>query len=90
VFEDVSANIQLETVQLRSTTRGARLEVLEQNYRYDLLTPAKLLEKYVGRSVNVYRFDEKTGNEERKLAEVLGVESDVTLRIDRRLVCAVR
>jgi hypothetical protein len=81
-FQDVSANIQPETVQLRSLTHGARLEVLEQNYRYDLLTPAKLLEKYVGRSITVYRYNEKTGAEEKKTAEVLSVEGGVTLRID--------
>ena len=28
---------------------GANLRVLEQNYRYDLLSPEKLLEKYVGK-----------------------------------------
>lgn len=81
-FEDVSANVQPETVRVHGVTPGARLEVLEQNYRYDLLTPAKLLEKYVGRTVNVYRYNEKTGTEEKKTAEVLSVEGGVTLRID--------
>ncbi|RYZ03434.1 MAG: DUF4139 domain-containing protein [Myxococcales bacterium] len=81
-FKDVSANIQPETVRLHSVTRGALFEVLEQNYRYDLLTPAKLLEKYVGRTINVYRYNEKAGTEEKKTAEVLSVEGGVTLRID--------
>lgn len=81
-FADVSANIQPETVRLASVTPGARFEVLEQNYRYDLLTPAKLLEKYVGRRVNVYRYNEQTGTEEKNVAEVLSVEGGVTLRID--------
>jgi hypothetical protein len=81
-FKDVSANVQPETVRLRSLTPGAAFEVLEQNYRYDLLTPAKLLEKYVGRTINVYRYSEKTGTEEKRTAEVLSVEGGVTLRID--------
>jgi hypothetical protein len=81
-FKDVSANIQPETVRLQSLTRGALFDVLEQNYRYDLLTPAKLLEKYVGKKIFVYRYDEKTGSEEKKQAEVLSVEGGVTLRID--------
>ena len=81
-YQDVAANIQPETVRLRSTTPGARFGVLEQNYRYDLLTPAKLLEKYVGRTINVYRYDQKTGTETKKTAEVLSVEGGVTLRID--------
>lgn len=82
-FKDVSANIQPETVQLHSLTQGARLQVLEQNYRYDLLSPSKLLEKYVGKSINVYRYDEKTGQDVKKSAEVLSVEGGgVVLRID--------
>jgi len=81
-FEDVPAHIQPESVRLHGATAGARLQVLEQNYRYDLLTPSKLLEKYVGRTISVYRYDPKTGTEAKKSAEVLGVEGGVTLRID--------
>lgn len=81
-FKDVSANIQPETVQLHSVTPGALFQVLEQNYRYDLLTPSKLLEKYVGKKINVYRYNDKTGTDQKKTAEVLSVEGGVTLRID--------
>jgi hypothetical protein len=81
-FKDVAAHIQPETVRLRSQTKGALFEVLEQSYRYDLLTPAKLLEKHVGKPIAVYRYNEQTGAEERKTAEVLSVEGGVTLRID--------
>jgi hypothetical protein len=81
-FKDVSANVQPETVQLHSLTQGARLQVLEQNYRYDLLSPSKLLEKYVGKSITVYRYDEKTGQDVKKSADVLSVEGGVVLRID--------
>jgi hypothetical protein len=81
-FKDVSAFIQPETVRLHGATPGARFEVLEQDYRYDLLTPSKLLEKYVGREISVYRYDPKTGRETKKTAEVLSVEGGVTLRID--------
>jgi hypothetical protein len=81
-FKDVSAHVQPETVRLHSLTTGALFEVLEQNYRYDLLTPAKLLEKHVGKQISVYRYSEKTGSEEKKTAEVLSVEGGITLRID--------
>jgi hypothetical protein len=87
-FKDVSANIQPETVQLHALTSGARLQVLEQNYRYDLLSPSKLLEKYVGKRITVYRYDEKTGTEEKKSAELLSVEGGVTLRIDGEVTTA--
>jgi hypothetical protein len=87
-FKDVAANIQPETVQLHALSSGARLQVLEQNYRYDLLSPSKLLEKYVGKRISVYRYDEKTGAEEKKSAEVLSVEGGVTLRIDGEITTA--
>jgi hypothetical protein len=64
------------------------LQVVEQNYRYDLLTPSKLLEKYVGKAITVYRYNEKTGTDEKKTAEVLSVEGGVTLRIDGEVVVA--
>src|SRR5690606_9791361 len=43
-FRDVAATIQPETVHIRSLGGAQSLGVLEQNYRYDLLTPQKLLE----------------------------------------------
>src|SRR5207245_1277004 len=33
----------------------AGLKILEQNYEYDLLTSAKLMEKYVGKKVRLYQ-----------------------------------
>ena len=52
-FRDVSAKIRPETALLRSITSPNGLKVLEQNFDFDLLTPQKLLEKYVGRTVKV-------------------------------------
>ena len=55
---------------------------MEQNYRYDLLTPDTLLKKYVGKTIKVYRYNEHTGVDEEKQAEVLSVEGGVVLKID--------
>jgi hypothetical protein len=52
-FEDVAANIMPATVHFRSLSDPAKLGVLEQNYEYDLLDPNKLLQKYVGRELDV-------------------------------------
>src|SRR3977135_3946545 len=52
-FADVTAQIRPETVHLSSLTAPASLRILEQNYQYDLLNPAKLLDKYVGREVTL-------------------------------------
>ena len=50
-FEDVAASINPATVHFRSLTDPTKLNVVEQNYEYDLLDPQKLLQKYVGREV---------------------------------------
>ena len=54
-FVDIAATVNPATVHLRSLTEPSRVQVLEQNYEYDLLEPDKLLHKYVGRDVTVLR-----------------------------------
>jgi hypothetical protein len=54
-FMDIAASINPATVHFRSLTEPAKLDVLEQNYEYDLLDPSKLLQKYVGREVTLVR-----------------------------------
>ena len=78
-FRDVAAHIQPETVHIRSLTGGLR--VLEQNYQYDLLNPQKLLEKYVGRTVTVYRWDAEQHRDIPIEAEVLSVNGGPILKI---------
>ena len=79
-FGDVASQIQPETVHIRALG-GDALSILEQNYRYDLLSPQKLLEKYVGRMVKVYRYNSATGQEQEYEAEVLSVNQGTILRI---------
>jgi hypothetical protein len=80
-YGDVAASIQTETVHIRPLTGGRPLRVLEQNYQYDLLNPQKLLEKYVGRSVTVYRWNPESERDEPVQAEVLSVNGGPILRI---------
>jgi hypothetical protein len=79
-YGDVASSIQPETVHIRPLD-GGDVEVLEQNYQYDLLSPQKLLEKYVGRTVTVYRTNPVTGIDESVDAEVLSVSGGPILRI---------
>ena len=72
-FRDVASRIQPETVHIKSLSGANALNVLEQNYRFDVLTPKKLLEKYVGKRVKLYRFNEKTGKDEVFPAKLLSV-----------------
>lgn len=83
-FADVASGIQPETVHIRPLG-GPGMRVLEQNYQYDLLNPEKLLEKYVGRTVTVYRTNPLTGIDEARAAEVVSVNGGTILRIDGEL-----
>ena len=82
-FRDVASTVQPETVAVKSA--GGTLRVLEQNYRFDLLTPETLLEKYVGRSVRAYRYHEATGKEDVVDAQVLSVAGGPVLQIGREI-----
>lgn len=84
-YADVSARIQPETVHLKSLTAEDGLTVLEQNYRYDLLSPDTLLKKYLGKTIKVYRYNEHTGADEVKQAKVLSVEGGTVLEIDGQI-----
>jgi hypothetical protein len=51
-FMDVPSKINPRTVHVQALSAGGP-SVLEQNYEYDLISPEKLMEKYVGRDVEV-------------------------------------
>jgi len=84
-FRDVAANIQPETVSIKAIGAGGGLRVLEQNYRYDLLTPQTLLEKYVGKRVRAYRYHEQTGKEDVVDADLLSVEGGAVLKFNNEI-----
>lgn len=48
---DVAAQIDPTSVHLRSMSREGGLAVLEQNYRYDLAGPDRILERYLDQSI---------------------------------------
>jgi len=60
-FMEVASRIQPETVQIDPVTAGNKLTVLEQNYEYDLMSPAKLMEKYVGKKVTLIQKNDFKG-----------------------------
>jgi hypothetical protein len=54
-FGEVAAKVMPQTVHIKSLSDPSRLQVLEQNYEYDLLTPQKLLEKFVGKEITILK-----------------------------------
>jgi hypothetical protein len=60
-FMDIAATVNPATVHFRSLTDPDKLGVIEQNYEYDLLEPAKLLHKYVGKEITLVRSYQDSG-----------------------------
>jgi hypothetical protein len=54
-YMDIAAQVNPATVHIVSLTSPKELSVLEQNYEYDLLSPQKLLQKYVGKELTLVR-----------------------------------
>jgi len=80
-FQDVSAQIRPETVSLNL----ADAAIVEQNFDFDLLTPAKLMEKAVGGDVTLVRVNPATGAEQRQTARVLATNGGVVLKVGDRI-----
>lgn len=84
-LRDVSAQIRPETALLRSVNAAGAISVLEQNFDFDLLSPQKLLEKYVGKSVSLLKTNPVTGVETNEQATVLSVNNGTVLKVGDRI-----
>ncbi|PYS60677.1 MAG: DUF4139 domain-containing protein [Acidobacteria bacterium] len=87
-FADVTAQIRPETVHLGSLTTPASLRILEQNYQYDLLNPAKLLDKFVGKQITLVlrHYQNKTETFEPVQATLLSNNGGQVWRINGQIV----
>ena len=84
-LRDVSAQIRPETALLRSINAPGSLTLLEQNFDFDLLSPHKMLEKYVGKTVSIIKVHPTTGAETVEQAQVLSVNDGVVLKMGNRI-----
>jgi hypothetical protein len=80
-FRDVSAQIEPATV----TLNGRGVGVVEQNFDFDLLTPAALMQKAVGQTVTLVRTNPATGAEVRERARILAANGGVVMQIGERI-----
>src|SRR5215510_8260458 len=87
-FADVTAQIRPETVHLASLTAPSSLRILEQNYQYDLLNPAKLMDKFVGRELTLVlrRYSNNTESFEPVQATLLSNNGGQVWRINGQIV----
>lgn len=82
-FEGVAASIDPTSVHIRSLSAPDALSILEQNFEYDLIQPDKLMEKYVGRNVELVRTVD--GKEVRVNARLLGTSGGYVYEIDGKV-----
>jgi len=61
-YMDIAAQVNPATVHIVSLTAPKDLSVLEQDYEYDLLSPQKLLQKYVGKELTLIRVVEENNS----------------------------
>ena len=80
-FRDVSAQIEPATV----TLNGRGIGIVEQNFDFDLLSPAALMQKAVGHTVTLVRTNPATGAETRERARILAVNNGVVMQIGERI-----
>lgn len=80
-FPDVSAQIQPQTV----TLTGDGLGIVEQNFDFDLLSPAALMQKAVGETVTIVRTNPANGQETRERARILAANGGVVMQIGERI-----
>ena len=80
-FRDVSAQIQPETV----TLSGRGIGIVEQNFDFDLLTPAALMQNAVGQTVTIVRVNPANGQETRERARILAANGGVVMQIGDRI-----
>ena len=80
-FMDVASQIIPTSVHIKSLIDPDSLQVLEQNYEYDLLNPQKLLDKYVGKEVKLYYKNPYSEREEIVTATLLSNNGGPIFRI---------
>lgn len=81
-FADVSGQIMPESALLQ----GKDIQLLEQNFNYDLLSESSLLEKAVGSTVTVEYINPATGAIKQNQAELLAVNGvSPILKIDGKI-----
>ena len=79
-FGGVSNHLQPETAFLQ-VLKGNNIKIIEQSFNFDVLTPAKLLERSVGHDVTVITTNPATGAEVAARAKILSIVGGVVLEM---------
>lgn len=81
-YKDVSSSIEPSTLIVKS---NSDLKILEQNYEYDLISPQKLLEKYVGQKVTLVQDENPSQAAKSTEATLLSTNGSPVFEIDGKI-----
>jgi hypothetical protein len=59
-FTDVAAQIDPTSVHFKPVDASDKVAILEQNYQYDLVSSAKILQKYVDKEIQIFTKQDKS------------------------------
>ncbi|HEX6790263.1 MAG TPA: DUF4139 domain-containing protein [Candidatus Krumholzibacteria bacterium] len=80
-FEGVAGQIDATSVHIRSLDAPNALRVLEQNFEYDLISPEKLMEKYLGQTVELVVTRDDGATETTK-AKLVGIQNGYVYELE--------
>ena len=81
-FVDVAAQINPVTVHIKPLSNPGDFAVLEQNYEYDLISHAKLMDKYVGKQIKIIDNNEYQDRKDVIEATLLSAANGEVYKID--------
>jgi hypothetical protein len=84
-WRDVSANMDATSAILEDLTAPGAVSVVEQNFNFDLLRPATLLEKYVGKRVTIVHDKLIPGRPARETATILANNDGIVVQYADRI-----
>ena len=85
VLPDVPATIDATSLHFSSITDPSSVTILEQNYQYDLVNQATLMEKYIGKDVEFIRWNEEAKKEYTVTGTLLSSSYGLIAEIDGKV-----
>ena len=76
-FTGLSKQIVPESIWIKSLSRPDDFKVIEQSYRFDVISRKKLLDRHIGEEVKLVRINPKTGKQEITEAELLSSRENI-------------
>lgn len=76
-FTGLSKRVVPESIWIKSLSRPDGFKVIEQSYRFDVISRRKLLDRHIGEEVKLVRINPKTGKQEVTKAELLSNRENI-------------